>query len=81
MTLITLLSEILEIEVAEITDQVSRTTHTEWTSLRHVQLIATLEDFTNVSFTNREMAAIDSVRQLREMLTAKGIPVDAELSA
>lgn len=80
MTLITLLSEILEIEVAEITDQLSRSTHQEWTSLRHVQLIATLEEFTNVSFTSREMVAIDSVRQLRDMLMAKGVPADAELS-
>jgi acyl carrier protein len=80
MTLNTLLSEILEIEVAEITDQLSRSTHQEWTSLRHVQLITTLEEFTNVSFTSREMAAIDSVRQLRDMLMAKGVPADAELS-
>jgi acyl carrier protein len=81
MTLTEVLSTILELDPSEIDNDLSRTTHAAWTSLRHVQLIATVEELGEVSFTSREMAAIDSVRQLRELLAAKGIPPNAELSS
>jgi acyl carrier protein len=80
MTLTTLLSEILEIDPGEVTDELSRTTNPEWTSLRYLQLISALEEIGSISFTSREMAAVDSVAQLRALLAVKGI-ADGELDA
>lgn len=76
LNLSTLVGEILDLDPGQVTDALSRTTHAQWTSLRHLQLITTLEEITSVSFTSREMAEVDSVEQLRALLAAKGVADD-----
>jgi acyl carrier protein len=78
MDLITLLSEVLEIDADHITDDLRRTACAEWTSLKHVELMVTLEEVYGVSFTSRQMAEVNDVRNLRVLLVSKNVSLHAD---
>jgi acyl carrier protein len=73
MNLTALLSDVLDMDLDRINDQVGRTTCGDWTSLKHIQLMVTLEELYGISFTAQEMAAVDDVSQLRALLADKGV--------
>lgn len=71
-TLEKIVCDVLEIDPATQGD-ISPATHGEWTSIKQVQIMITLEDAYDVTFTGEEMAAGTSVARLREMLAGKGV--------
>jgi acyl carrier protein len=73
-TLESLVCTVLEIDPAT-RGEIGQSTHGEWTSIKQVQIMITLEDTYDVTFTGEEMAAGTSVTRLREMLAGKGVAV------
>jgi acyl carrier protein len=51
-------SNILDIQVSEINDQSSMKTVTTWDSLRHIQLIAAIEDEFQITFSMEDMTTM-----------------------
>ncbi|SDT80528.1 acyl carrier protein [Actinoplanes derwentensis] len=67
-----LIAAVLTVSREEIDGGLSRTTHGDtWTSMRHVELMVAVEEQYGTSLTAREMAAVDSVDDLRDLLAVK----------
>jgi acyl carrier protein len=64
---------VLETAPSEVTDAAGPDTLWAWTSLRHLQLIVTLEEAYGVSFSYREIRDIRSIGHLRAVLRTKGV--------
>jgi acyl carrier protein len=73
--LIELIADVLEVDPASVTDADGPATLPGWTSLRHLQLIVTLEETYRLSFAFEEVRKVDSVSGLRAVLRAKGVSV------
>jgi acyl carrier protein len=73
--LIELIADVLEVDPASVTDADGPATLPGWTSLRHLQLIVTLEETYRLSFAYEEVRKVDSVSGLRAVLRAKGVSV------
>ena len=69
-----LVAEVLEVDPASVTDADGPATLPGWTSLRHLQLIVTLEETYRISFAYEEVRKVDSIGGLRAVLRAKGVP-------
>ncbi|WP_329101279.1 acyl carrier protein [Micromonospora sp. NBC_01699] len=67
-----LVADVLELSPGTVTDEDSPATRSEWTSLRHLQLIVTLEEVYQVSFAYEEVRDVPSVGFLRDVLRRKG---------
>jgi acyl carrier protein len=67
-----LVGAVLDLPADQVGDEMSRGTVGTWTSLRHLQLVAAVEDAFGVSLTPREIRRISSVGDLREALRARG---------
>ncbi|MFI7672181.1 acyl carrier protein [Actinophytocola sp. NPDC049390] len=68
-----LVADVLEIPVAEIRSDTGPATTAEWVSLKHLQIVAAVEDAYRVSFTPREIRAIRSVGDLSEFLRGRDV--------
>lgn len=64
---------VLKVPPDTIEDGTSPKTHHRWSSLRHVEIIARLEQAFKVRFSNPEIAAMTSVGAVREILGRKGV--------
>jgi acyl carrier protein len=73
-TLDALVCTILEID-PDTTGEVGQATHGEWTSLKQIQIMVTLEEAYDILFSGEEMAAGTSVSKLRQLLASKGVAV------
>jgi acyl carrier protein len=71
-TLESLVYAVLELD-PNTSGEVSQVTHGEWTSIKQVQIVITLEDAYDVTFTGEEMATGTSISRLRDMLSSKGV--------
>lgn len=67
-----LVCTVLGLAPTDLDDELSRTDTPGWTSMKHIELMVTLEERYSVSFTSREMAAVRTLGHLRELLGAKG---------
>jgi acyl carrier protein len=63
----------LNVPVAQITDATSPETLKRWDSLRHLDLITSIEDAYGVRFSTGEISLATSVREIRRLLGEKGI--------
>lgn len=64
-----LVSAVLDIPADQVGDDLSRgSAHGSWTSLRHLQLMASVEDTFGIKLTPREIRRISSVADLRAVL-------------
>lgn len=70
-----IVADVLEVGTDEVTDAAGPDTLPAWTSLRHLQLVVTLEEEYRTSFSYQEVRTIRTVGQLRGVLRAKGVPV------
>lgn len=75
MELADLVSKVLEVDPAEVTDQAGPDTLGAWTSLRHLELVVALEEVYGLSFTYREIAGVRTIGALRQLLRGKGVAV------
>jgi acyl carrier protein len=71
--LLHLVAEVLQMPVTEIGPDTGPATTGQWVSLRHLQIIAKVEQTYDVSFTPREIRGIRSVSDLREYLSRQGV--------
>ncbi|MFG1889114.1 acyl carrier protein [Micromonospora sp. NPDC049051] len=70
-TLDDLVVAVLELPPSELTAELSRTGNAAWSSMRHVQLIVSVEEQYGVSFTAQEMASVNTLDDLRRMVADK----------
>lgn len=63
-----LLSETLKIPAAAITDDLAMKEVDYWDSLKHMELIASLEETFAISLTFDEIVAMQSVREIKRVL-------------
>jgi acyl carrier protein len=63
---------VLEVEPAELTDDMGPDQLDAWTSTRHIQLVVTLEEAYAVSFSYPEIRDLRTIGELRAVLKAKG---------
>jgi acyl carrier protein len=75
VTFAELISDVLEVDPAEITDAAGPQTLSTWTSLRHLQLVVALEQAYDLSFSYRDVRQLTTIGQVRSALRAKGAAV------
>jgi acyl carrier protein len=70
---LTVVSEVLNIPVEQLSEETGPTTFGGWTSLKHIQLVAALEDAYDVHFSPREVRSVRTVGGFHDLLCDKGI--------
>ncbi|MEW1614255.1 MULTISPECIES: acyl carrier protein [unclassified Streptomyces] len=70
-----IVAEVLGVEETRIDDETGPATAADWTSLRHVQIIAAVGEEFGVRLTPRQARSCRSVGELRTLLAEKGFPV------
>jgi acyl carrier protein len=66
-----IVARVLAIPAEDVTEDLGPRIAAQWTSLKHVQLIAALEDAYNIKFTPREIRSARSVSTLRGLIQNK----------
>ena len=66
----------LNVDVTEISDESGPLTLGVWDSFHHVHLMAAVEEAYKVEIPLEEMVSILSVRDLADLLAAKGVRVE-----
>ncbi|TXL84357.1 acyl carrier protein [Streptomyces sp. NBC_01725] len=66
-----LVADVLQMAPAEVTEDTGPATTAAWTSLRHVQIVARVEQTYGVRLTAREVRGCRSVGALRGVLAEK----------
>jgi MbtH protein len=66
-----LVADVLGVEPAELTDATAAATEDRWTSLKHIELVTTLEDVFGVSFSHKEIRTMTSLAVIRKTLHDK----------
>jgi acyl carrier protein len=66
-------AQVLQIPVEEFNDDLGLSSLGQWTSLKHIQLVAAIEDAYSVRFSPREIRSFSTVGGLRDILINKGI--------
>lgn len=70
-----LLADLLQIPVMEVTDQLAMTDVEVWDSLKHIELIASLEEQLGVQLSFDDIVAMRSVGDIKRVLSSKGVTV------
>lgn len=70
-----IVADVLEVGPEAVTDSAGPQTLAAWTSLRHLELIVTLQEAYGVAFTYQEVRDTMSIGHLRSALRSKGAPV------
>lgn len=70
-----IVADVLEADPRTVTDSAGPETLASWTSLRHLQLIVTLEEAYGVSFSYQEIRDLRTIGAVRHLLGAKGASV------
>jgi acyl carrier protein len=70
-----IVADVLEVDAAMVTDTAGPDTLASWTSLRHLQLVVTLEEAYGLSFSYHEIRNLKSIGSVRDVLRAKGAAV------
>jgi len=68
-----LLAQILQIDIAHITDNTKMKDVETWDSLKHMEIIASLEQAFGVEFTFEEIVSMQSIGQIKHVLIQKGV--------
>ncbi|HWM05015.1 MAG TPA: acyl carrier protein [Actinophytocola sp.] len=71
--LVRLVAKVLEMPVDDVRPDTGPGTTGQWVSLRHLQIIAAVEDVYGVSFTPREIRGIRSLADLSEFLRGRDV--------
>lgn len=75
MTFVEIVAEVLEVDAGQVSDTATPATLDNWTSLRHLQLVVTLEEVYGLSFSHREIKSFRSIGDIRAALTSNGVAV------
>ncbi|WP_199443687.1 acyl carrier protein [Umezawaea beigongshangensis] len=71
--LVELVAAVLQVPVSDVGDDTGTATSAQWTSLRHLQIVAGVERTYGIRLTAGEARTCRSVRALREVLAEKGL--------
>jgi acyl carrier protein len=74
-TLEQMLAEVLQIPAGEITDELAMKDLDVWDSLKHMELIASLEQQLEVQLSFDEIVAMRSVGDIRRTLRSRGLAI------
>ena len=69
-----LLAEVLQMNAAAITDDLAMKDVDAWDSLKHMELVVSLEQAFDTQLTFDEIVAMQSVSEIKRVLRAKGAP-------
>ncbi len=72
-TLEQLLADVLQIPEGEVTDELAMADLDVWDSLKHMELIASLEQQLNIQLSFEEIVAMRSVGDIKRILSARGV--------
>lgn len=75
MTFDALVAGVLDVEPEQIVDEASQETLASWTSMRHIELVVTLQEAYRLSFSFDEISGLRSIADVRGALAAKGVVV------
>ena len=67
-----LLAEVLQMPAANITDGLAMRDVEAWDSLKHMELVVSLEEAFGLQLTFDEIVAMQSVGEIKRVLRAKG---------
>ena len=67
-----LLAEVLQLPVTDVTDDLLMKNVDVWDSLKHMELIVSLETAFGRQFTFDEIVVMQSVREIKRVLEGKG---------
>ena len=73
MTIEDVFSQVLQVPARDMSDETSPKTVGSWDSLRHVELIMSIEQAFNVAFSMPEISTINSLGVVRNLLRQKGV--------
>ena len=68
------IAEVLDISPGDVLDDLGPGRTAEWSSMKHIQLVVALEEAYGISLSHQEIRGILSVRDVRELLQARGVP-------
>jgi acyl carrier protein len=68
-----LLAEVLQMPAAAITDELAMKNVEAWDSLKHIELIVSLEQYFGLQFTFDDIVAMQSVRDIRRVLKEREV--------
>ena len=68
-----LLSEILQLPAQTITDDLAMSKIDVWDSLKHMELIAALEESFSIQLTFDDIVAMQNVREIKRVLRHRGV--------
>lgn len=74
-TLEQILAEVLQIPASEISDELAMKDLDVWDSLKHMELISSLEQQLNLQLSFDEIVAMRSVGDIKRTLSARGVEV------
>ena len=69
------LSEVLQMPVAAITDELTMKDTDTWDSLKHMELIVALEQSFDIQLSFDEIVAMQSVSQIKRVLRERGVTI------
>ena len=69
------LSEVLQMPVAAITDDLTMKDTDAWDSLKHMELIVALEQSFDIQLSFDEIVAMQSVSQIKRVLRERGVTI------
>lgn len=70
---VTMLSDVLQTPPEKITDELAMKDLEVWDSLKHMELVASLEQTFGIELTFDEIVAMQSVGEIKRVLRAKGL--------
>jgi acyl carrier protein len=68
--ILNIMSIVFEIDINQISDNVSPQTIEQWTSLRHLQLIISLENEFNITFNNSDLFTMTNLETIIDKINS-----------
>ena len=68
-----LLSEVLQMPASEITDDLAMKATDAWDSLKHMELVVSLEQSFEIQLSFDEIVAMQSVSEIKRVLRERGV--------
>ena len=68
------LAEVLQIPLGKVIDSLAMSDVEAWDSLKHMELIVSLEQTFGLEFTFEEIVALRSVVEIKRVLRERGVP-------
>ncbi len=71
-------SEVLKLQIEEVTDELSYVEYDPWDSVTHMKIIAKIEQAFDLEFEMKDIVAMETVAKVKEIVT-KQIREEAKL--